>query len=78
METSRRMCNSPFLALATPISPEKNRSSFPANGLFGLSAPFATVFTNPSLSVNQCTIRLVSVSRVERINMAVVANTWME
>ena len=54
------------------ISPLKNRSSWPANGLFGRRAPLATVFTSPCSSVNQWTIRLVSVSRVRRMRMACV------
>ena len=47
MNTSRKACNSPRRAGWKVISPLKNKSSCPANGLFGRRAPLATVLIKP-------------------------------
>src|SRR5881397_2315889 len=57
------------------ISASKNKSSFPANGLFGRRAPLATVWMQPNDSVHHETIRLVSLSLRLRKRMAAVIAT---
>lgn len=52
------------------MSALKKRSSLPVNGLFGRSAPLATVLMMPCDCVHQVTMRLVSVSLVRRRRMA--------
>jgi hypothetical protein len=57
------------------ISASKNKSSFPANGLFARRAPFATVWIHPHDSVHHETIRLVSLNFRLRNRMAAVIST---
>lgn len=64
--SSRKVCRVDLRLRATEISASKNKSSRPANGLFGRRAPRATVCTTPMVSVHHETIRLVSLSRLLR------------
>src|SRR5436309_13962457 len=69
------MCKSDFRLRTMEISASKNKSSFPANGLFGRRAPLATVWMQPNDSVHHDTIRLVSLSLRLRNRMAAVVST---
>jgi len=75
MTTSLSVSNPPRRARTNEISPPKNKSSFPENGLFGRRAPRATVLIKPTSAVNQCVIKLVSVSLVRRVRMPQVVIT---
>src|SRR5256885_16126836 len=72
--TSVSECRFDFRLRAIWISVSKNRSSLPANGLFGRRAPFAAVWMQPNESVHHETIRLVSLSFRFRRRMAVVVS----
>jgi hypothetical protein len=53
-------------------SASKNKSSYPANGLFGRRAPLAIVWIQPNDSVHHEMIRLVSLNFRFRNRMAAV------
>src|SRR5205809_6082114 len=70
--TSVSECRFDFRLRAIWISASKNRSSLPANGLFGRRAPRATVWMQPNDSVHHELMRLVSLSLRFRSRMPVV------
>ena len=76
--TSLSVCSSDFLLRAICISVSKNKSSFPANGLFARRAPRATVWIHPNDSVHHEMMRLVSLSFRFRSKMAAVLSTISE
>src|SRR5437588_5085977 len=70
--TSVSVCRFDFRLRAIWISVSKNKSSFPANGLFARRAPLAAVWMQPNDSVHHETMRLVSLSLRFRRRMAAV------
>src|SRR5438045_7296380 len=70
--TSVKVCRFDFRLREIWISASKNRSSFPANGLFARRAPFAAVWIQPNDSVHHEMMRLVSLSFRFRKRMPVV------
>src|SRR5947199_5851396 len=72
--TSVSVCKSDLRLCTMEISASKNKSSFPANGLFARRAPLATVWMQPNDSVHHETIRLVSLNLRFRNRMAAVVS----